>query len=146
MSDLATTDQILDIRTGELVPATDTTRIVDILRHLRTYRNELMQAVKACEAALIEEAQRQGTKTLHVDGGEATISGGSRLDWDVEILEELPAAGLPDERYAELITIEQVYKVNATVARQIAAANPAYRAIVDRARSYVEAPVRVTVK
>ncbi len=145
-TDLVTQDQILDIRTGELVPTTDTAKVADILRHLRDYRQQLMEGVKACEAVLIEEARRQGTKTLHVDGAEATITGGAKLEWDVEVLDELRAAGLPDERYADLVLIEHTYKVNAAVARQIAGANPTYAAIVERAKSYADAPVRVTVK
>lgn len=145
-TDLVVPDQILDIRTGELVPAADIPRVADILRHLREYKDSILAAIKLCEAAIVEESRRTGTKTLHLDGAEVTITGGPRLSWDVSVLEELRDVGLPDERFADLVVIEQTYKVNAAVAKQIEAANPVYGEIVGRARSYVDGPLRVGVK
>jgi len=145
-TDLELVAQIVDIRTGEIVPATDANRVADILKHLKDYRTQIGHAIRQCETALIETSKERGTKTLHLDGVEVQISGGPALQWDVEILEELSAAGLPDDRYTELVTIEQTYKVNASVAKSIAASNPVYAEIVERARSYQDKPMYVRVK
>lgn len=138
-------DQLLDVRTGELVPATPS-KAVELLYAARELRAKMLGLVKDCEAVLLEESRRQGTKTLHLPEGTAEISGGSALEWDLGTLMDLLEVGLPQERYDELVIATTTYKVDARVAKQLESANPAYAEVIGRARSYVEKPWRVSVK
>lgn len=138
-------DQLLDVRTGEIVPATPS-KAVELLYAAREMRAKMLGLVKDCEAVLLEESRRQGTKTLHLPEGTAEITGGSAPDWALGTLTELLDLGLPQERYDELVVATTTYKVDARVAKQLEGANPEYAEVIGRARSYVEKPWRVTVK
>ena len=138
-------EQLVDVRTGELLPATPE-NAVDLISAARELRGRLLSLVKDCEAILLEESRRQGTKTLHLPGGTATITGGSDLEWDLETLLELRDLGLPEERYNELVVARVEFKVDARVASQLEAANEAYGDVIRQARSRVERPFRVSVK
>lgn len=136
---------LLDVRTGELVEATPA-KAAELLIVARQFRNQILDSVKACEAVLIEESRRQGTKTLHLSTGTAAISGGQELTWDLEALGRLRATGLPEPRWDELVVATVTYKVNAAVAKQLEAANPLYAEIIASARSYTEKPWRVSIR
>lgn len=138
-------EALVDIRTGELVPATPG-NAAELLMAAREYRHRILDLVKDCEAVLLEESRRQGTKTLHLAAGTATVSGGSEIQYDPEILAQLLAVGLPDERWNELYVATVTYRVDARVAKQLEAANPTYARIIERARSVVEKAWRVSVK
>lgn len=66
--------------------------------------------------------------------------------WDIEILGELRALGLPEERMDQLITAEITYKVNTNVAKQLASVNPAYAAVIERAKSQVPRATYVSIR
>jgi hypothetical protein len=51
-----------------------------------------------------------------------------------DLVEGLEQAGVPAERMAALVTTEITYKVDARVARQLEAANPAYAQVIRAAR------------
>jgi len=144
-TELALPEQLVDVRTGELLPATPD-NAVRLLEAARDMRGRLMSLVKDCEAVLLEESRRQGTKTLHLDGATATVTGGTDLQWDMEVLLELRDAGLPEQRYNELVVATVTYKVDARVAKQLEGANAEYAAVIDRARSRVEKPWRVSLR
>lgn len=137
--------QLVDIRTGEFLPATpdNAARLITDVREMRA---KMLDLVKDCEAVLLDESRRQGTKTLHFDNATATVTGGQELSWDIEELHALLAFGLPEERFNELVVATVTYKVNAAVAKQLEAANPDYAAVIQRARGYTEKPWRVNVK
>jgi hypothetical protein len=109
-------------------------------------RAQILDLVKDCEAVLLEESRRQGTKTLHLPDGTAEVSGGTALEWDIDVLAELQAVGLPEDRYGELVVTTVTQKVDARVAKQLEAANPEYAAIIERARRYEPRPWRVSIK
>ena len=144
-TDLAVPQQLVDVRTGEMLPATPENAIT-LLLAAREMRSRILDLVKDCEFVLREESQRQGSKTLHLPHGTAVISGGTEIAWDLEELAKLLAVGLPDERYSELVITTVTYKVDARVAKQLEAANPAYAEIIANARTTVEKPWRVSVK
>jgi hypothetical protein len=99
------------------------------------------------EDALRLESERQGTKTLHLDGLTAVVSGGEKVEYDVEKLADLlREEGLPEHRLAELIVIQVSYRVNQAVARSVAAANPRYALALEACKQIVPAPWRVSVK
>ena len=144
-TEIAVPEQLLDVRTGEVLPATPT-NAVNVLVAAREMRVKMSVLIKDCEAVLLEESRRQGSKTLHLDGATATVTGGSDLEWDVDVLAELRAAGLPEARWDELYVATVTYRVDARVALQLEKANPVYGAIIERARSRVEKAWRVNVK
>jgi hypothetical protein len=137
--------ELLDVRTGELVEATPA-KAAELLVAAREMRGRLMNLVKDCEAVLLDESRKQGTKTLHFEEGTATITGGTDLNWNLDILLELRNRGLPEERYNELVVATVTYKVDARIAKQLEAANPAYAEVIQMARSYEPRPYRVSVK
>jgi hypothetical protein len=142
---IAVPEMLLDVRSGELVEATPA-RAAEFIIAAREMRNRLLNVVKDCEAVLLDESRRQGTKTLRLAEGVATITGGSEWDWDIDRLTELLVYGLPAERFSELVVETVSYKVDARVAKQLEAANETYAAVIRSARTYVEKPWRVSVR
>ncbi len=136
---------LVDVRTGELVEATPA-KAAEFIVAAREMRSLLLDVVKDCEAVLLEESRRQGTKTLHLAEGTATITGGSEVEWDLDVLAELRGLDIPEERYSALVVETVSYKVNAAVAKQLAAANPSYAEVIGRARGEIEKPWRVSVR
>lgn len=142
---LAIPAQLIDFRSGEIVAATPE-NAVELLTVARDTRNRLLDLAKDCEAVILEASRRQGTKTLHYESGTATVTGGSDLDWNLETLLELRAAGLPEDRYNELVVATITYKVSASVAKQLEAANPAYAEVISRARTRVDKAWRISLR
>lgn len=123
--------------TGALIDLEDAPQVAQALRDVRDYEQQLRYAKTALTEALVAESSRQGTKTLRLGTLTASVSADTELAWDVTELVKLLDAGLPAERYADLVSETVTYKVNSSVAKQIEAANPAYAAIIERARSRV---------
>lgn len=148
-TDLVVTDalpvELLDVRTGEIVEATPA-KAAELMVAAREMRGRLLGLVKDCEAVLLDESRKQGTKTLHYPEGTATITGGQDLIWNLEILLQLRDRGLPEDRYNELVVATVTYKVNAAVAKQLEAANTEYAEVIGMARSYEAKPWRVSIK
>lgn len=133
--------------TGELVPLDDPGRTAHALEHVRQLKRRLDEARVVLEEALRYESERQGTRTLHLGDVDAVVSGGEKVEYDeLELARELRAAGLPESRLAELIVETVSYRVDARVARSVAASNPHYAAALSRCRRVVPAPWRVAIK
>lgn len=132
--------------TGEVIDLEDAEGCLRILTEIRELESRLREAKAQLTEALSQEFVRQGTKTLELNGIKAELRGGSEILWDIEILEELRDLGLPEERMDALITAEITHKVNANVAKQLASANEAYKAVVDRARKTVPKSSYIAVK
>lgn len=133
-------------QTGEVLSLDDTGGCLRVLTEIRDLETKLREAKAELTLALSAEFLRQGTKTLEVDGIKAELRGGSEVVWDVEILGELRALGLPEDRMDQLITAEVTYKVNSNVAKQLAAANPLYASVIERARSIIPRSSYVSIK
>jgi hypothetical protein len=144
-TDLILPDNLLDVRTGELVPAT-AENAAHLLYAAREMRAKMLSLVKDCEAVLIAQSRVEGSKTLHINDVTAEITGGTALEWDLGVLTDLLEAGLPQDRYDQLVVASVTYKVDARVAKQLESANPAYAEIIARARNTVEKPWRVSIK
>jgi hypothetical protein len=139
-------DVILDPGTGELVPA-EPEPAARLLVRLRSYYQPLRDAVKACEAVLVAESQRLGTKTLTIGDNDLEVYGGKEIAWDVEQLRAtLTAAGCPEDRITALIRETVEYRIDARVAKQLAGSNPVYAELIDAARTEHETAPRVRVK
>jgi len=134
--------------TGEVVDLTKPDEVAGALRDLRGFRAEqLASAIRYLEGILLEEMERQGTKTLRYGGVEAKASTKNETIYDVEALRaSLGRAGCPEERINDLITEEVTYKVNGSVARELSGANPKYARAIKRAKTVVPGPTYVSVK
>jgi hypothetical protein len=148
-TELAVREQpMMVLPTGEQIDLRDPAQVAGGLDQVRDLEQRLRAFRHLLSDVLRLESLRRGTKTLHLDGGwTAVVSGGSRPEYDTELLaERLQAAGLPNDRLDDLIQTVVTYKVNAQVARQLAAANPAYKAALQEARTEAPAAWRVSVE
>lgn len=152
MSEIAVTADtaLVAPHTGELLNLNDAPAVARALTELRDHRQAVNDATSVLTDALVQHAQRAGKKTLHLHGvGKVELSGGpdSAVHWDLEILEQLRAAGLPEDRWNELVRTDISYSVNAAVAKQIeSSGNERYREIVGMARQRADRPWRAQVK
>lgn len=120
--------------TGEVVDLDDAPAVARALHSVREHKQMVEEARSILEGALVAESTRVGTKTLRFGTLTASVGPDSELQWDMTEIVKLLEAGLPQERYDELVTEIIEYKVNAAVAKQIEGANPAYAEIIARAR------------
>jgi hypothetical protein len=134
-----------DLRTGEQLPATPENAAAIIVA-VKSTRRLLTQAVEMATEILVEEARRQGTRTLHVGGEKIELGPDYEIEWDVTKLAELKDAGLSEDRYRELVVEVVSFKVNAAVAKQVAGVDPEYARIVEEARRRVPKRVYASVK
>jgi hypothetical protein len=131
---------------GEIVALTQPDQCVRALHEIRELEDKLKVAKSELTWYLTQEFRKQGTKTMEFAGLKAELRGGQGVSWDMEVLEELRALGLPEERFNELVQVEISYKVNANVAKSIAAANPEYALIIERAKRTFDTTQYVTIK
>lgn len=143
---MTTSTELVLVTTGELIDLSNTRQVVDALEHIRRLEYELREAKALLTSAVAHECQRQGTKTLHLEGVTVELSGGARTEWDISELEKLRDVGLPEDRFTALVVPTITYKVNAAEAKRIAAANPVYAEIILRAQTALEGSYRVSVK
>jgi hypothetical protein len=146
MTELAERHELLDVLTGEVLPATPENahailaRIAETEAAIRTAKASLTEYVR-------EESERHGTKTFTVPGGKLVLEGGPETVVEGhELAQLLREAGLPEERIAEVVTEEITYKVNRRVLNQMAASNPDYKAAANLVTTTVEKPYRAKAK
>lgn len=132
--------------TGELVSLDDPQQCVNTLLEIRELEERVRELKRALSEAIAEHSRMAGTKTLTFGDMTASVGSRSKVLWDVEVLEELLAAGLPAERFDQLVTAEVTYKVNLKVANSIASSNEEYAAIIERAKSEQPQAVSVTIR
>ncbi len=147
MTDLVpVSEDLLNVETGELLPAT-IDNAATVIQAARTMRSRLHDVVAQATAWLAEESARQGTKTLHAGASSVVLSGGPTDEYDpLELMNYLRNAGLPEQRVDDAVTTIIDYKVNRSVLRQLAAANPEYADAIEQAKRTVEKPMRATIK
>ena len=137
---------LLDVRTGELLPAT-VDNAARVIHAARALKNQATEIVNEATAYLVEESTRQGIKTLHGSDETVTVSGGPSVDYDpAELRDNLLEAGCPQNRIDRAVVTEVTYKVDRAVLRQLSAANPVYRRAIEGAEIEVEKPYRASVK
>lgn len=145
-TDLAVPDELVNPLTGELVPSSDLPAVALTLEALREHRQRVSDAIGAFTEAVVAESRRQGTKTLTAGGVRLEVSADSEVQWDMTELARLVDIGLPPDRYGELVTEIVTYKVDGTVARQLAGSNPEYARIIEAAKGRVPKRAYVSVK
>ncbi len=137
---------LLDVQTGELLPATvgNAARVIQAARVMKANVNEI---VNEATAFLVRQSEQQGTKTLHGDKETVTVSGGPGIDYQPQdLIDALREAGCPESRIGQAVVQEVSYKVDRAVLRQLASANPDYKAAIELAELEVEKPYRASVK
>jgi hypothetical protein len=147
-TDLAVTGgiELVNVETGEFLPATVENAAV-VLHAARTMKRRLDNVIAETTSFLLAESQVRGTKTLEAGREKITLTGGPTVDYDTtDLMDALREAGCPEERIAEAVIEEISYKPNRSVLRQLAAANPDYRAAVELAERTIEKPWRASVK
>lgn len=117
-----------------------------VLTRIRELERELREAKSLLTDELSLEFSRQGKKTLEFNGVKAELRGGTEIVWDIETLEQLRDLGLPEERMDELVKAEVTYKVNTAVAKQLAAANSDYAAVIASAKTEIPKAQYVSIK
>jgi hypothetical protein len=133
--------------TGVIVDLRDPYQVAVAIEALTELRYKFDSIKRALTDALRLEAHKQGTKTLHLEGLDAVISGGELVEYDGQRLHsELIRAGLPMDRVNEAVAEIVSYKPDGRVLKQLAGANHDYRAIIDSCRQVVPAPWRATIK
>lgn len=145
MSEIVAFTGLLDVATGELLPAT-IQNAGRVLLAARMMEENIRDIKRETTAFLAAESARAGTKTLRDDGCTVTLTGGTTVEYDAQdLMEALRMAGCPEDRIDAAVKTEITYKVDRAVLRQLAAANPEYRAAIELAAREVEKPYRATV-
>lgn len=140
-------ETLVNVETGEALPASLESAAV-VIEAARRMKTRLSLIIEDATAYVAEESRLRGAKTLHEGGGmRLVLSGGESVDYDPELLRRrLTEAGCPEARIGECITEEISYKVNKSVLKQLAGANPDYRAAIESAGFPVQARYQVSVK
>lgn len=132
---------------GLVVNLNDPSEVAKAMQAVRNAKRQLDEVRADLERVLVDEAARQGTKTLHLDKAEVTVTGGPTTVYDQEELLKLIDAGLPHERYDALVKAKVEYVVDKRVIAQLrGSGNERYVEIIDNAAQEVERPYRVSVK
>lgn len=132
---------------GELVDLDQPNQVAQALESVRDAKRALDEARFVLEGALVEEATRQGTKTLHLNQLDAVISGGERTEYDaIKLQILLRELGLPENRIAAAVVETVTYKPDGRVLRQLAGANPEYADAIAACKTVIPVPWRVTIK
>lgn len=137
---------LLDVQTGELLPANvdNAARVLQAARAMKAHVNHI---VEEATAYLVRVSEHQGTKTLHGGAETVTITGGTSVEYDeADLIDTLLSAGCPQERIDAAVKRTIVYKVDRAVLRQLAAANPDYKAAIELSERMVDKPFRASVK
>lgn len=131
-------DEIANPVNGALVPAGDLKAVGENIELLRRAKGAVDLALRQLTDAVRMAARSEGRRTFHVDGVSIVLGSETEVEWDAEeLVIGLAKAGCPQPRLNELVSTEVTYKVNAAVAKQIAGANPEYKAVIDRCQRRV---------
>lgn len=146
MSEMAPRSELLDVLTGELLPATPENAHA-ILARLAEMEQTIRTAKSSITEWVIEESSRQGTKTFDTPNGKLVLEGGPETVVEGHDLARLlREAGCPEARIKDVVTEEITYKVNRRVLNQLIAANPDYAAAAELTTSTVERGYRAKAK
>jgi hypothetical protein len=145
MTELQPYTGFLDVQTGELLEPT-VANAAHALKAARDMKVRINYLVDEATRYLVAESARVGSKTLHAGDETITLSGGVMQEYDAhDLMEALRTADCPEERIEEAVVAVITYKVNRSVLRQLAAANPDYKAAIELAVRDVERPWRAKV-
>jgi len=130
--------ELVDPQTGELVNAADLQQAGVYLDILRRRKREIDDQIKLVEAIALNEMALLGQGTVRKGRVQLTRQGGKKYEYDLEELAKLQDAGLPEDRYSEVVKPVVDWKVDRNALKQLSAANPEYRQIIENATTEVE--------
>jgi hypothetical protein len=143
---LSVITELLDVESGEVLPASVENAAV-VLASARVIKQKIDTVIRSATDYLASESTHQGIKTFNVGSGTVSLSGGASIEYDAaDLMEALRVAGCPEDRIEAAVVAEITYKVNRSVLRQLAGANPDYKAAIDLAERTIEKPWRVSVR
>lgn len=143
-TELAVPPILLDPQTGQALEVNPENAAV-VLHRIKDLYALIRDAKEMATHVLLDEMRRQGLKTMNVGGLKVEQRTSKEIHWNLELLEELRKAGLPEERYNDLVRETVSYHVNANEAKRIAAANDTYRSIIEAARTDHERTPTISV-
>ena len=121
---------------GEVLDLDNPEDLATAFDRLATLNAQVQTARTLVVEAFVSYRVKQGLAgTFRTGNAEVKISESDTITWDLAVLRELHGAGLPVGRWQELVTETVETKVSATVAKQIAKANPVYAEIIERAQT-----------
>lgn len=129
---------LVNVVTGEVLPAT-VENAAAVIRSARAAKARMDAAIEDATGFLRVVAAERGTKTFRTGDAEVSLAGGPSVEYDPEALASaLRAAGCPEDRIDAAVVAQVVFKVNRSVLRQLAAANPTYAEAARGAERLVE--------
>jgi hypothetical protein len=120
--------------TGELVDLGNPEACAAALDAIREMEFKVKDFKRVLTEVLVDESIRMGSKTLRFGPHKVVIKERVVTIWDMEVLEQLLDAGLPQERFNDLVKAEVTYKVDKNESKRISAVNPVYAEIIDAAK------------
>lgn len=146
MSELVPQETFLDVSTGEVLPATPENAAA-VIEAARNLKSRCDQAIRDATSILIEESRQQGRKTFQAGGRKVEVSGGPKTVYDpLDLAEALREAGVPEARIDEAVHQEFTYKIDRSVLKQLAAANPKYAAAIESVARTEEESYKAALK
>jgi hypothetical protein len=146
MNELAEREALIDVFTGEVLPATPQ-NAHSILSRLDEIEAKVRVARAAITAYVEAESKQQGTKTFDVPGGKLVLEGGpTTVVEGNELAQLLSEAGMSEERIAEIVQPVVTYKVNRAKLKQATAANDDYKAAAELVTSTELKPWRAKAR
>ncbi len=146
MTEVAVPQMLVNVDTGEQLPAT-IENAAAVLNAARDMKKRMDDLIYATTLYLVSESTVRGTQTLNVGDVTVTLSGGEGTTYDAQdLMEALRVAGCPEDRIEQAVVATVSFKINRSVLRQLAAANPDYEAAIELAARTVEMPYRASVR
>jgi hypothetical protein len=137
----ASPDLILSLGTGEVVDLREPAEVAKAMDWLADTKRQIENLRRLLVGLLRAESLKQAKKTMRLGEFEVVLTGGEQVEYDTPLLmEDLEAAGLSRDRLHDAFQVTMTWKTNANVIKQIARANPEYRAIIERHTHIVEKP------
>ena len=120
------TNEVVNILTGELIEADDYQALAQAWASMQEYRLRLSDAMRGITEILVQEAARRGSR--EIEG--LTVEQKTTYSWQMPSLEQLLAAGLPQDKWDEIVT-PQPPKVDARKMLAVGRVNPEYQSIIE---------------
>ena len=132
---------------GQLVNLEDPREVALAIDAIRDLEYQLREAKTDLTRAIVYHSQKEGSKTLHYDGVEVQLRGGSVTEYDeTAIYTELIEAGMSEERAAQIVKHTVTLKVDAREADRAGKANTVYMEIIERNKTVKDTPFSASVK
>lgn len=135
----------VDRFTGELLDPRNLEQLGDYLERLRELRQAVQDEIGGITGLVVSLSSQYGKKTLRSGDVKVEVKSNVKREWDLDVLDQLLDAGLPLERWEEMVKSEVVTTVSWAIAKQLKASNPEYARIIDEAMTEIPTSTYVTV-